>query len=304
LIAGAARQQAWYRIGTKSSQLFERRVSMKRRQEILILVTVLVISMGLAGAAAAGKIQQELTGESTIENALKRGVLRVGMSTFVPWAMKDKTGKLIGFEIDVANRLAQDTGVEIEFVPTKWAGIIPALLTGKFDVIIGGMGILPQRNLKVNFTIPYDYSGMSIVAHKQLAAGFKRLEEFNRPEVKIAARLGSTAEMAVRKYMPQAKLQLFDDESQVIQELRSGRVHAMVASAPLPTYLAIENPEVLFLPLQETFTKEPIGFAVRKGDVDTLNYFNNWIRVVEAEGWLKERKQYWFNTKEWEKQLK
>jgi polar amino acid transport system substrate-binding protein len=277
---------------------------MKRRQEILILVTVLVISMGLAGAAAAGKIQQELTGESTIENALKRGVLRVGMSTFVPWAMKDKTGKLIGFEIDVANRLAQDTGVKIEFVPTKWAGIIPALLTGKFDVIIGGMGILPQRNLKVNFTIPYDYSGMSIVAHKQLAAGFKRLEEFNRPEVKIAARLGSTAEMAVRKYMPQAKLQLFDDESQVIQELRSGRVHAMVASAPLPTYLAIENPEVLFLPLQETFTKEPIGFAVRKGDVDTLNYFNNWIRVVEAEGWLKERKQYWFNTKEWEKQLK
>jgi polar amino acid transport system substrate-binding protein len=277
---------------------------MKRRQEILILVTVLVISMGLAGAAAAGKIQQELTGESTIENALKRGVLRVGMSTFVPWAMKDKTGKLIGFEIDVANRLAQDTGVEIEFVPTKWAGIIPALLTGKFDVIIGGMGILPQRNLKVNFTIPYDYSGMSIVAHKQLAAGFKRLEEFNRPEVKIAARLGSTAEMAVRKYMPQAKLQLFDDESQVIQELRSGRVHAMVASAPLPTFLALENPEVLFLPLQEMFTREPIGFAVRKGDVDTLNYFNNWIRVVEAEGWLKERKQYWFNTKEWEKQLK
>jgi polar amino acid transport system substrate-binding protein len=277
---------------------------MKCRQEIRILVTVLMILAGLAGSAAAGKIQQELTGESTIENALKRGVLRVGISTFVPWAMKDKTGKLIGFEIDVANRLAQDTGVEIEFVPTKWAGIIPALLTGKFDVIIGGMGILPQRNLKVNFTIPYDYSGMSIVAHKQLAAGFKRLEEFNRPEVKIAARLGSTAEMAVRKYMPQAKLQLFDDESQVIQELRSGRVHAMVASAPLPTYLALENPEVLFLPLQETFTKEPIGFAVRKGDVDTLNYFNNWIRVVEAEGWLKERKQYWFNTKEWEKQLK
>ena len=277
---------------------------MKHKQATLILVMVLVMSTAFAGAAAAGKIQQDLTAESTIENALKRGVLRVGMSTFVPWAMKDKTGKLIGFEIDVANRLAQDTGVKIEFVPTKWAGIIPALLTGKFDVIIGGMGILPQRNLKVNFTIPYDYSGMSIVAHKQQAAGFKSLEEFNRPEVKIAARLGSTAEMAVRKYMPQAKLQLFDDESQVNQELRSGRVHAMVASAPLPAFLALENPKVLFLPLQETFTREPIGFAVRKGDVDTLNYFNNWIRVVEAEGWLKERKQYWFNTKEWEKQLK
>ena len=70
----------------------------------------------------AGKIQQELTGESTIENALKRGVLRVGMSTFVPWAMKDKTGKLIGFEIDVANRLAKDTGVKSNSCPPSGPG--------------------------------------------------------------------------------------------------------------------------------------------------------------------------------------
>ncbi|MFZ0611522.1 MAG: transporter substrate-binding domain-containing protein [Desulfobacterales bacterium] len=277
---------------------------MNRSWTLRAVVIVLLVLTGLGGAARAGKIQQELTGESTIENVLQRGVLRVGMSTFVPWAMKDKTGKLVGFEIDVANRLAQDTGVKIEYVPTKWAGIIPALLTGKFDVIIGGMGILPQRNLKVNFTIPYDYSGMSIVAHKQLAAGFKSLEDFDKPEVKIAVRLGSTAEVAARKSMPQAKLQLFDDESQVIQELRSGRVHALVSSAPLPAFLALENPDILFLPLPETFTREPIGFAVRKGDVDTLNYFDNWIRVVEAEGWLKERKQYWFNTKEWEKEVK
>ena len=70
---------------------------MNHKQAILILVTVLVMATALTGAAAAGKIQQELTGESTIENALKRGVLRVGMSTFVPWAMKDKTGKLVAF---------------------------------------------------------------------------------------------------------------------------------------------------------------------------------------------------------------
>ncbi len=94
-----------------------------------------------------------------------------------------------------------------------------------------------------------------------MAAGFTRLEDFDRPDVKIAARLGSTAEMAARKYMPQVKLQLFNDEFQVIQELRSGRVHALVASAPLPAFLALENPEVLFLPLQETL----VPFQVRHG---------------------------------------
>jgi polar amino acid transport system substrate-binding protein len=53
------------------------------------------------------------------------------------------------------------------------------------------------------------------------------------------------------------------------------------------------------MPVKGTFTVEPIGFAVKKGDPDTLTYFNNWIVVVQSEGWLKERKQYWFETQDW-----
>ncbi len=272
---------------------------------VITMVWIALFFTGVSsGTAAAGELQQKLIQESAVEQALKRGVLRVGMSTFVPWAMTDKSGKLVGFEIDVATRLAKDLGLKVEFVPTKWAGIIPALLTGKFDVIIGGMGILPQRNLKVNFSIPYDYSGVAIVASKEKAAGFKSLEDFNRPEVILTARLGSTSAAAADKYMPKAQKRYFDDESQIIQELANGRVHAMLAGAPLPAYQALKYPDKLFLPLQGTFTKEPIGFAVRKGDFDTLNVFDNWIRVVEAEGWLAERKHYWFETNEWEGQLK
>ena len=248
----------------------------------------------------AKDVQQQLIEESTIEKVLRRGVLKVGMSTFVPWAMKDKTGDFIGFEIDVARRLASDMGVDVEFIPTKWSGIIPALLTGKFDVIIGGMGIRPDRNLKVNFSIPYDTTGMSMVAHKTKAAGMNTLADFNRPDVDIAARLGTTAADAAKNALPKATLRLFDDESQAIQELLNKRVHAVIASAPMPAFRALENPDKLFVPLEETFTKEPIGFAVRKSDFDTLNYLNNWIRVIQAEGWLKERKHYWFETREWE----
>ncbi|MFH1479680.1 MAG: transporter substrate-binding domain-containing protein [Pseudomonadota bacterium] len=256
------------------------------------------------GPALGGDIHDQLIKQSTIEQVLKRGGLRVGMSTFVPWAMKDKTGELIGFEIDVASRLAKDMGVKAAFVPTKWAGMIPALLTGKFDVIIGGMGIRPGRNLKVNFSIPYDYTGMSMVAHRERAAGWNSLEAFNRPEVLLAARLGSTAVTAAKRFMPKAQLRLFDDESQAYQELLNGRVHGVVASAPMPAFQALEYPQKLFLPIQEPFTREPIGFAVRKGDHDTLNYLDNWIRVVEAEGWLRERKRYWFETVEWRQMIK
>ena len=265
------------------------------------LSVLTIVLMSIAFFACNNNTGQEAASQtSLIEDVQKRGVLRVGMSTFVPWAMKDKTGNLIGFEIDVATRLAEDMGVKVEFVPTKWSGIIPALTTGKFDVIIGGMGILPSRNLKVNFSIPYDYTGMSMVAHKEVAAGFQGLEAFNRPEVVIAARLGSTAVTAAKQYLPQAQLRLFDDETQAYQELVNGKVHAVVGSAPTPAFQALKYPDRLFLPLDQTFTREPIGFAVRKGDFDTLNYFNNWIRYVAAEGWLQERKLYWFRTRDWE----
>lgn len=273
---------------------------------ILVVLIAAVVLVGCGGEAETGEDAAE-TGEtestSLLDEIVRRGTLRVGMSTFVPWAMQDKDGELIGFEIDVATRLAEDMGVEAEFVPTQWSGIIPALLTGRFDVIIGGMGIRPDRNLRVNFSIPYDYSGMSIAANASTVPGYTSLDDFNSAEVTIAARIGTTAADAAQKYLPDAELRLFEAETQAVQEVLNGSADAIVASAPLPAYLVVDNPQTLYLPLDETFTKEPIGFALPKGDLDLLNYFNSWITVVEAEGWLAERKQYWFGTRDWEDQV-
>lgn len=268
----------------------------------LVITTLLVFSM--AAVAVAEDVRQQLTQQSTIAQAVDRGVLKVGFSTFVPWAMKDKQGEFIGFEVDVATRLASDLGLEVQFVPTKWSGIIPALLTGKFDVIIGGMSVKPERNLSVNFTVPYDYAGMAIMAHKEKAAGFNSIEAFNKENVVVVARIGTTAASVAKKYFPAANIRLFDDEAQAVQELLNGRAHAMVSSAPLPAFTVLENPDKLFLPVEGTFTREPVAFAVRKGDIDTLNVFNNWIRMAEAEGWFKERQHYWFQTKDWESRIK
>jgi polar amino acid transport system substrate-binding protein len=256
-----------------------------------------------APAGFAASVQQDLAQNSVIEQIIKRGVLRVGMDTFQPWAMKDKNGTFIGFEIDVARRLAEDMGVEVEFVPTAWSGIIPALLTGKFDVIIGGMGILPKRALKVNFSRPYDYSGMSIVAHKEVAAGFSSLEDFNKKEVQVAVKLGTSAVIAAKKHLPNATLRMFENETQTYQELRNGKVHAVVGSAPRPAFEALQYEDTLYLPIKGTFTKEPIGFALRKGDPDALAFFNSWITGVDLEGWLQERHDYWFETRDWADQV-
>ena len=83
------------------------------------------LCMAVATAAVAQGAVQRPTPGSVVETIETRGALRVGMSIFVPWAMRDWNGALIGFEIDVARKLARDMGVGIEFVPTSWDGLIP-----------------------------------------------------------------------------------------------------------------------------------------------------------------------------------
>lgn len=266
---------------------------------VTIGLTAMIMIMGISSAVWAGDVRLELSKESTLETVLKRNTLRVGFSTFKPWAMKDNNGEFIGFEIDVAKRLAEDMGVEITFIPTKWDGIIPALLTGKFDIIIGGMGITPKRNLKVNFSDPYEFSGMSIVANKAVAPDKNSLDDFNREALQVSVRLGTTAEKAAKNFLPNARLLKFSDEAASIQELLNGKAACLVASDPLPENLVRKYPDKLYLPLQKNFTREPIGFAVRKGDPDFLNFLNNWIKVANSEGWLEARFNYWFKTEDW-----
>lgn len=239
-----------------------------------------------------------------MDEVLKRGVLRVGFSSFVPWAMQDKNGEFIGFEVDVARRLAKDLGVEVQLVPTRWSGIIPALLAGKFDVIIGGMSVTPERNLRANFSIPYDYATIEAVANKDKTAGMAFPADFNKPDVIVAVRTGSTALPPAKKLLPNATFRLFDDEAPAVQDVLAGRAHLLFSSAPLPAFEALRNPDKLVQPTKEAFARQPVGFVVRKGDPDTLNVLDNWIRMVEGEGWLAERKQFWFNSTEWESQVR
>ncbi len=232
-----------------------------------------------------------------------RGTLRVGMSTFVPWAMRDKQGDLVGFEIDVAKRLAQDSGWKVEFVPTAWDGIIPALLAKKFDVIIGGMSITPERSKSILFTSPYSHSGVQVAANKTLADGFRSPSDFNSRRIKIAARRGAFTVQVARETFPKAKILQFDDDAQAFQEVLNGNAHAVIASSPKPEHETVKNADKLFIPFTERLSKGNEAFAVRLGETDKAAFFNQWIEARTADGWLAERYEYWFSTLDWQQQI-
>ena len=276
---------------------------MKLRSTFLALLGA-ALAIGVSTASTmAQDARQALAASSSIEEIKKRGVIRIGLSTFVPWAMPNKNGELGGFEIDVAKKLAEEMGVKLESVPTSWDGIIPALIAGKFDVSISGMSITPERNLTGNFTTPYANTETVLIANKKLAGAFKSLDDFNKPNVVIANRRGATTAVLSEKTFPKAEQLLFDEEGQTLQELINGKAYAALASVPTPAIWVEKYPDVLFVPDVPALEKTSEAFAVRKGDPDALNFYNNWILLHTVDGWLKERHDYWFKGRAWTSQV-
>ncbi len=278
-------------------------MSMKS-QALARLALVAVIAATLNTAALAQNLSKSLAGESVIETIKKRGKLRAGVSTFVPWVMRSKDGELIGFEIDVAKKIAEDMEVEIEFVPTAFSGIIPALIAGEFDIIMTGISLVPKRNLTVNFSNPYNWGGIGMAASRKLTEGWSR-EQFNDSDVVFTVRRGSNDSIAsVRKIAPKAKIRQFDDDAQAIQDVLNGTAHAFITAEPKPTNYARDYADQIWQPLgKEKLLRWPSAFAVRKGDPDVLNWLNNWITLATERGFIEERHDYWFRTAEWKDQV-
>ena len=275
-------------------------MNITRRLAGLLLVATLAASFVLP--AAAQDTRQALSSESVIETIKKRGVIKIGLSLFIPWSMRDKNGELIGYELDVGRKLAKDMGVDVEFIPTSWDGIIPALVAGKFDAIISGMSVTAQRNLTINFTSPYAYSGLTILANKDMVEGLT-LQDLNSEDVTFAARRGATPAVVIADQFPKAELLLFDEDGASAQEVLNGNAHATMASEPTPSREARNYPETLVVPFGVLFDPRGEGFAIRKGDPDALNFFNNWIAQNWRNGWLEERHNYWFKTEDWADQV-
>ena len=275
----------------------------KKRVISIATAVMMALMFCLAGSVAADDINKQLAKSSIIDKVMRKGKLRVGLSSFVPWAMQDKKGEWIGFEIDVAKQLAKDMGVEIEFVPTKWEGLIPSLLTGKFDLIIAGMTGTPQRALKINFTIPYDYSGMNVVVHKNFAEGVTDYMDLDKKGNTIVSRVGTTGAALAKETFKNATVRLFPDEGPMVQELLNGKAAAFLGSAPQPAQFAAKYPETLMF-LDKNLVQQPICIGVPKGDPDTLAYLNNWITTVRNNGFIQKKVDYWWKSLEWEALLK
>ena len=267
--------------------------------KVLIGLFLSVCLLGVSSLTFAGELQRKLVQESAIEKIMRKGEMKIGIGIFVPWSFKDINGKLTGFEVDVAKKVAKDMGVKAKFVPTEWSGIIPSLLTGKFDVIIGGMTVTQSRNLQINFTNPYIVVGQAVLLNIKHKGKVKSYKDLNDPKYTIVSRLGTTGEQAAMKMLPRAKYKSFEAEAEAAMEVIAGNADALIYDLPFIEKVQAQHGAGKTIALSTPFTYEPLAMAIRKGDPDFMNYLNNFLFQYKGDGLWQRSYNKWFKSTDW-----
>ena len=234
-----------------------------------------------------------------LEDILERGTLRVGVSLFIPWTMESKTGELIGYEIDQGEQIAADLGVDVDFLVYVCEDIIEALNNGEIDLIAGGMAITPARALQVNFTRPYAESGVALAAHMRSTQNVASLEELDDEAITVATVSGTIAHDVAERIFRTAEVRVYSTRDEAERDLLDGEVQAYVAGMSEAVFLALQNPRVVDLPLEELLLGASEAFAVRKGEQEWLNFLNAWIEARTADHWIPVTRRFWFQSLDW-----
>jgi polar amino acid transport system substrate-binding protein len=235
----------------------------------------------------------------TLATIRKRGVLRVGVALAEPTVMRDADGKLYGFSIDTARRLAEDIGVDVEFVETSWSGIIPDLLDRESDLILSGLWVTVPRALVINFTTPTAVEGIHVVASRAAAARLKTPTDLDRAGTKIAVYVGTLQERLAARQFPKATLVKVGANADHLAPVLAGEADVALVPTFAPQVIVRAAPDRLALPFSRPLSSASAAIGVRKGDFDFVNFLDSWLAVLRDEGWLEERTAYWADPTNW-----
>lgn len=270
---------------------------MSRARTITVLLLAVVIFSSCAhGAGTTAKS----TSVSALDRIQQRGQLVVGTAgSMPPLNMTTKEGKVIGFEADLATFMASAMGVKPRFETMPFSDLLSALEQGRVDVVISGMTITPERNLRVAFVGPYMISGKAFLTKADNIASARNASEVNASDISLVALRGSTSQYFVESLIPKAKLLTAKDYDSAVDLVIQGKADAMVADYPICVVSIFRHPEEEFVSILTPFTHEPLGIALPAGDPHFANWTENFLGILKETGKLENLKRRWFEDGSW-----
>nr|WP_286208650.1 lysine/arginine/ornithine ABC transporter substrate-binding protein [Azospirillum sp. A1-3] len=229
---------------------------------------------------------------------------------YPPWNATDTSGKLIGFEVDLANDLCKRMKVTCEFVAQDWDGIIPALQQGKYDAIMSAMTITDERKKVIDFSVPYgtEPSVFAVMADSPLAKSLKlgddRVDLNDQGKAKpvlekladalkgkaVGVQVSTIQADFMDKHLPKVTMRTYDKIDNAGIDLSSGRVDAMLGDRSVVEAVVKATPDKMVI-VGPNFIGgvigEGMGVGLRKDTADLKAMFDKAIAEALKDGTVK-----------------
>ena len=245
----------------------------------------ITLGLTIAGASFAADQLQEVK---------QRGALVIGLEgTYPPFSFEDQNGKLSGFEVEFGTALAKELGVKADFRPTKWDGILAALESKRLDIVINQVTITAERKNKYDFSNAYTVSGIQPLTRKADAAKIQKAADLAGKKVGVG--LGSNYEQWLKENVPAADVKTYDDDPTKYQDLRAGRLDAILIDR-LAAFDLIKKTDGTLAVAGDPFARQEAGIPIRKGNPEFVQAVNKAIDKLRSDGTLSKLSQKWFNA--------
>ena len=256
-------------------------------KKVLVSALLGIMTMGLVGCGSADNKEISENKNYLLKTIQEKGKVVVGMSAdYAPYEFHyiDESGKDVigGFDVDIANEIAKKIGVELAIQEMDFDGLVAALPAGKIDLVISGMNPTEERAKVVDFSEIYYNSKHGVLVRAEDADKYKTFADLEG--AKVGAQLGSTQEQIAKSEIPNADLQLLANVNNLILELKSGKVDAIVMEKPVAEMAVKTNPELAVG--EPTYEEKTGGNAVgiAKGNEELLAKVNEVIKELNETG--------------------
>lgn len=252
---------------------------------------------GTSNPSGGGKTDAPKADAKTLDTIKQRGKLVVGVKYDLNlFGLKDPaTGKVEGFDIDISKALAKkllgdENKIELKEVTSKTR--IPMLNNGEIDAIIATMTISEERKKEVDFSDVYFKAGQSLLVKKD--SPIKSVADLKKG-TKVLTAKGSTSAKNVRAKAPEATVLEFENYAEAFTALKAGQGDALTTDDALLFGMAKQDPN--YKVTEGTFSDEPYGIAIKKGDADFVKYVNDFLKELKTSGEYDKIYEKWIGKK-------
>jgi len=220
-----------------------------------------------------------------------------------PLNAKNRSGEMIGLEVDLAKFLGESLGVDVEFVMRPFPELLSALKRSEVDIVMSGMSITAERSLEAVFVGPYMMSGKSILTNSPALASATKAQELNRANLTVAALRNSTSQSFIEKRLPEAKLVTVENYDAAIELVIQDEIDLLVADMPACVFAVLRHPDDDLLTLAAPLTVEPIGIAVPSSELPLQMLLDSYLSAFSDAGLLEMLQVEWLEKDHWLSEL-